>query len=173
MNNYKQDLEYAFSENKHNFWQNMYEQYFDGYASMSETVTNPIHRSKGISRIIKLEDGSKIFMLERIRRGNWNDMLLEFESSPGKKGWMEQDLKCDFVSYGFNERNFCYIMRWDELKEAWNRYGVEWKNLIGHVGAKNVGYITKSVPVPFRELESCIESLKIVKLRKKTSKNLF
>ena len=105
----------------------------------------------GIDRILHLHD---ITFDEKVRRGVWSDILLEYISNDTTMtpGWIEKDLKCNSIAYGFLQTGTVYILKFEKLKSIWNDNKEQWKKEFREIKAKNNDYYTISCAVPIEIL---------------------
>lgn len=123
INEFKKDFRYS---NKHDkFWWKIYSKMFD----MNYMFRSPKELDmKGVDRVIVLSSGDLITIDEKIRRGSYDDFLLEYISDKEENtpGWIEKPLECDFIAYAFEEEETAYFFYWLELSKLWKKVGNAW-----------------------------------------------
>ena len=91
----------------------------------------------------------------KLREKYYEDILIEFAHSNGEKGWINKKQKCNFLIYGWRNKDFIYIFEWNLIVEFWKnnnvflfkKYG---KNNIQ--AAQNENKITYNFSIPFSDL---------------------
>lgn len=167
MNYFKEDLRRANDEKLNPFWLSVYKEMFPNIAHMTSTIDDMDMQFKGIDRIITLKNNRTIFIDEKLRETDYNDILLEYASKvvDGKivsTGWMNKDLDIDYLAYAFRPSRTCYVLPWPILRKAWRMYSKRLIKRYGTKEAKNEGYVTWSVPVPINAIHSMMkEAVKI------------
>lgn len=167
MNNFHEDLKRANDTKLDPFWLSVYTKMFPNIAHMSGTINNMQMQFKGVDRIITLKNNRHIFIDEKIRERDYNDILLEDSSKVingvvKSTGWMNKSLDIDYLAYAFRPSQTCYLLPWANLQSAWFKYRTRLINKYGTVEAKNDGYVTLSVPVPIESINLMMqESFKI------------
>jgi len=139
------------------FWLDVYNEMWPNAGNISGTIGNIPLQKKGIDRIITLENGRNLYVDEKVRFRNYNDILLEYWSSYEHRtpGWMDKNLDIDYLCYAFVNDKLCYVIPWHNLKRVWRYYREKWirsgeQQAEGFktVRAENEGYTTISVAVP-------------------------
>ena len=87
---------------------------------------------------------------EKVRRGKWNDVLLEIWSDRDRRirGWLVKDLHCDYIAYAFMPTKEGLCLPFQLLRMAWRQHGQDWARRYRQVEAHNPGYITMSYAIP-------------------------
>ena len=120
------------------------------------------HQRAGIDRSIILACGKQIMIDEKVRYGNYNDILLEYVSNDRTKakGWVCKPLAADYIAYAILPLGKCYLLPVIPLQNAWRKYGEKWKKEYFNPVARNEGYKTYSVAVPvgilFKAVSECL-----------------
>lgn len=109
-----------------------------------------IKQRLGVDIELFLSNGHVIKIDEKRRKSEYADIALEYISSDktNSKGWIEKDLKIDYLSYIIMPIKALYFFPWLPLTLAWQKYGEHWKNIYKCFPAQNCGYKTWSVGVP-------------------------
>lgn len=118
----------------------------------------------GIDRLLTLACGRTYSVDEKVRMQAWPDILLEVWSDEERRapGWVRKPLACDFIAYAFAPTGECFLMPVAPLQRAWRQRGRAWMEQYGTRRARNVGYVTASVPVPKRVLLDGIAAAMLV-----------
>jgi len=108
----------------------------------------------GIDRVLTLACGRTYTVDEKVRTNDWPDILLEQWSDEARRspGWVQKPLACDFIAYAFAPSRRCYLLPVVPLQRAWRLQGRRWVSDYGQRRARNVGYVSTSVPVPIEAL---------------------
>lgn len=165
MNDFSNDLDYANVDREDSFWLPRYRKAFPAMIATNILPTNCIGQYLGIDRIIQLSSGVTLRIDEKLRRSNYNDILLEYISNDNKntKGWIEKDLQIDYIAYAF-ENGLTYMLPWLFLKKCWGANKENWLKNYKEVRAENKGYTTVSVAIPARVLLDSLRDAMIVDL---------
>lgn len=142
---FSNDLDFSLSQKE--FWDNVYRKKFpDALDIFYLKDSNSQAQSLGIDTIIVLRSGAILKIEEKMRRVEYADILLEFESGT-HTGWMEKEYLCDYLAYAFPSK--VYFFPYADLKQIWRKKKNAWKKKFKVVEARNIGYTTKSIAVPF------------------------
>lgn len=154
------------------WWGIVYRNAFPDFVSMVCVRKDGWAQRGGIDRVITLESGKTITVDEKVRDGDWPDILWEYWSNHGKRvrGWCAKALACDYIAYAFIPTQVCYLLPALQIRRAWRMYGREWvgKGETGTDGfcivdARNDGYVTRSVAVPIEVTLSAIRDALIAR----------
>ena len=109
----------------------------------------------GIDRVLTLACGRVYTVDEKVRTNDWPDILLEQWSDEERRsaGWIQKPLGCDFIAYAFAPSRRCYLLPVALLHRAWRLNGRSWIEAYGQRRARNLGYVSTSVPVPIAVLQ--------------------
>jgi hypothetical protein len=118
----------------------------------------------GIDRVLTLTCGRVYTVDEKVRANEWPDILLEqWSDEDGRKpGWVPKPLACDFIAYAFAPSRRCYLLPVALLQRACRLYGREWIVDHGQRRARNVGYVSASLPVPIHVLEKAMTATMLI-----------
>lgn len=139
------------------WWEEVYRAFFPNYAGMVSVREDGWAQRGGIDRVVTLRSGKTVTVDEKVRSGEWQDILLERWSDQARHipGWVQKDLACDFIAYAFVQSRRCYLLPFPALRRAWLTYGREWidraearEGGFSIVEAVNRRYTTESVAVP-------------------------
>ncbi len=112
----------------------------------------------GIDRIIRLQNGGTIYVDEKVRNADYDDILLEIWSSEERqaRGWACKPLACHYIAYVFLPSKRCYLFPFSQIQQAiWNHW-TDWLGKYKQVRAVNRGYTTVSIVVPIGVLQQAI-----------------
>jgi hypothetical protein len=153
-NIFSADITYS---NKHkNFWKLAYHKAFRLTKNIEDKSQDMKAQALGIDTIIHLPFGGEIFIDEKMRRKNYGDILIEYISNDQKntKGWVEKELKIDFIGYAIEDSREVFFIPFKELQKLWFSNKEEWIKRYKTKQAKNEFYNTLNCPVPLHELKS-------------------
>src|SRR5689334_9101367 len=110
------------------WWEDVYRSFFPNFASMVNVREDGWAQRGGIDRVITLRSGKTVSVDEKVRTGEWHDVLLERWSDRDRRipGWIQKDLACDFIAYSFIQSQRCYLLPFAALRRAWILHGREW-----------------------------------------------
>ena len=158
---FKERLDWSVRASHDTFWVAMYRKAFPDML-YCDLITDKDKQKAGIDRKIVLDSGLVLLVDEKKRSEVWPDILLEYESSPGRPGWIEKNLAIDYIAYAFMPTKKCFLYPWQMLRRAWLHYGDRWKAQYKHVPGKNPGYTTMSVAVPIGVLAGAVRNAAII-----------
>jgi hypothetical protein len=146
------------------WWMPVYRRAFPTLAGAIAIKADGWAQRGGIDRLLTLSSGKTFTVDEKIRSRDWPDILLEVWSDEARRtpGWIQKPLACDFIAYAFAPSRRCYLLPVAPLQRAWCSDGGAWTETYGYRRARNVGYITASVPVPIPVLLRAITSAMVV-----------
>ena len=153
------------------FWSSVYAELFPNLVHVSKIVTDLNLQRQGIDRIITLDNGRTIFIDEKVRFSEYNDILLEYlgDKEDNRKGWIEKQLNIDYLCYAFINSKTCYVFDWNILQRVWKYYGAIWKKKYKTIEAKNNfcgnEYTSISVAIPTKVLLSKISDASVIKIK--------
>lgn len=114
------------------------------------------YQKRGVDVIVVLPEES-FWIEEKVVRKDWEEFALEYYSNKeaGILGWMNTDLKCDYLLYVFYPSKTIYLLKWDELKKLWDKNKREWlktkeRLFIGNQGSGS----SMCLKVPIKEIET-------------------
>lgn len=166
IHDFKKSREKADSEKLHPFWESIYKEMFPNFVEMTGTIGNLQMQKKGIDRIIILNNNKFVFIDEKVRFKNYEDICLEYISSDNTNspGWMEKQVDIDWLAYAFIPSNKCYMIPFPLLKRVWKYYKNSWISDYRRIVAKNNGYNTISVAVPIDVIKHKISDSTMIQL---------
>jgi len=164
MNSFAEDLKYSREAEDQPFWKEIYYKAFPNLISITNSRSDGQVQRLGIDRTIVLKSGKAIYIDEKVRRKNYNDILLEYIANDKSlaEGWVEKSLFCDYIAYAIIPRQMCYLLPVPQLQSVWTQNKDSWIKKHGSIKAENKNYKTINCPVPVDVLFSKIgSSLKI------------
>lgn len=152
MNFFKEDLKYSNSDR--DFWNRFYRKAFPSLVGIRMEKRMSRQRM-GIDVEISFPNDGGLFIEEKTRKKNYGDILLEYISNDksGAAGWMEKNLKCDYIAYRIVSKGIVYLLPWEDLREAWISNKDVWLSTYPRIVANNPSYKTISVGVPISTLK--------------------
>lgn len=159
-------LDYSEDETDAPFWNDVYREYFHNMVSSMPGNGNTESQRMGIDRVALLGNGKVLCIQEKKRKSAWSDILLEYISVDVQytPGWIEKDLKIDYLVYAFMSTGEVHLFPWELLRRAWLMNKADWIKNYPRVEAKNNGYKTISVAVPIRELYRAINKAMAIRI---------
>lgn len=110
-------------------------------------------QKQGVDKILELESGKEIWIEEKSRRTNYDDIFIEMWSTypdPGKigsVGWIGRHKKSDYLVYQFPNGEI-FLFPFLLLQKAYLRNADEWLKTYGERFVRNPGYRSSGIPVP-------------------------
>jgi len=160
------------------WWQDVYRSAFPDLQSMVSVRQDGWAQRGGIDRVLTLSSGKTYSVDEKVRYKDYGDVLLEFwsvfrgnypDGRGEKKGWVAQDLACDFIAYAVVPTQRCLLLPFQTLRSAWRANHKVWVNLARSQSdgfrlsiADNGMYQTVSVCVPQDCLLSALRDAMII-----------
>lgn len=166
IHNFQDQLEYSANLSDESSWVEFYRRLWPEMIAAIRIDKNSKFQQWGIDREVLLHNGKRFSIDEKKRKTDYGDILLEEWSvcdfdftqkkiiSGRKIGWaLDPDKRCDFVAYAIQSSGKCYLLPFELTRQTciWNF--PKWKEnpLWYPKAAKNNGYTTVSVAVPFAE----------------------
>lgn len=155
-------LEYSAVLSDEPAWINFYRRLWPDLSMAIRIDCNSQYQKDGIDREILLPNGKRFRIDEKKRKKDYGDVLLEewsvFYGDPdarNKVGWaLDSTKRCDFIAYAIPVACKCYLLPFELLRQAFvvNRSG--WSRSFGTCDAWNEGYVTRSIPIPWKTLQT-------------------
>lgn len=168
IHDFQEQLAWSEQSSEEPFWEAVYRSVFPNMVNHMSVNRDCQAQRQGIDRVILLENGVRLNVDEKKRRGTWQDFALEYQhvSDDGTRrpGWIEKDFHIDFLSYAFMPTREVFVFPWLLLRRVWRHFGPGWKTNLRIIRARNSNYTTLSVPVPREELLSLIARSLFVQL---------
>lgn len=158
------------------WWEDVYRAAFPAFGGMVRVKDDGWGQRGGVDRAITLTSGKTLYVDEKVRTKEYDDILLEVWSDRDAKtlGWVRKDLACDFIAYAFVQSCRCYLLPFQTLRKCWENDGAIWwrmakERIPGHqiVEANNRSagrrpYTTVSITVPTNELMDAMKDAMLV-----------
>lgn len=168
---FSDSLAYSQEQSHAGFWEQVYVRAFPDMIGMMSCDGKNQSQYLGIDRVIQLSSGKTLYIDEKKRGREWDDILLEYISNDKSKtkGWMEKDLLIDYLAYAFMPSRRCYLFDWNMLRRVWLHKKEEWlgDDSYKKIQAKNDGYTTWSVAIPKKELFDYMNRSWVIDLNKR------
>lgn len=154
VSSFKEDLAFSHAQADQPWWAAVYGQAFCGFKQMVDMREDCLLQRSGIDRYVHLKGGKILSIDEKVRRKDWDDILLERWSDMHSRtpGWIQKRLQCDYIAYAFAPSGRCYLLPVPQLQRVWLRHGMRWIKERQHIHALNHGYTTESIAIPIPEL---------------------
>ena len=149
------------------FWDRIYHKAFPNLVNHMLCRGDVKSQRMGIDRVILLSNGQILYIDEKKRRKDRDDILLEYISADTTHapGWIEKDLAIDYLAYAFMESQRVYLFPWLMLRRAWGNYKTAWINKYKPpIIAQSRGYQTISVAIPIMILKKAISTATTIQL---------
>jgi hypothetical protein len=154
--NFQDQLRKSEARDLEPFWECVYRRAFPDMLSHMRVPGPSEAQRLGQDRVLQLACGEVLHVDEKVigERNDDKALFLEFVSvdTQGKPGWIEKELRTDFIAFGFAHLRSCYLLPWPHLRAAWRATGEAWKQRFGVRKIPNEGYHTHGVTVPAREI---------------------
>lgn len=152
------------------WWESVYRKAFVDFDCMTVVQKDGVSQRSGIDRAIHLTSGKTLWVDEKVRSTEYNDILLEYWSVEGRSlGWVAKELLTDYIAYAFVQSQRCYLIPFLPLRQAWRKHGSLWKRMgerriegFKEIRAQNPGYVTVSVAVPIPVLFKAIHETMVL-----------
>ena len=163
---FQTDLKFSEEASDEPFWDAVYKKAFPNLVNHMACGGDNNSQRRGVDRVIHLANGKTLYIDEKKRREDWNDILLEYISvdATNAPGWMEKDLAIDYLAYAFMPSKTVYLFPWAMLRRAWQYYKEEWLEKYQLIPAQNNGYTTWNVAVPIPVLRGAVAAATIIKI---------
>jgi hypothetical protein len=149
-------------------WETVYKRAFPSFLTSAKIDVDGWAQHGGIDRIVILQDGTTLYVDQKMRDGDWNDFALEYWSDLERKapGWVEKDLACDYIAYAFKPSKRCYLLPFQQLRSAWKEHKQEWLHTFPTFEVQNERnghrWVTVCVGVPIGVVMEAIKRALIV-----------
>jgi hypothetical protein len=151
-------------------WVELYQAIWPDMVSATRLDRNSEWQRDGIDRVVFLANGRQLLIDEKKREATnkqgqpYRDVLLEEWSvfygetdNRNKVGWaLDRKKRCDFVAYAIPLAHICYLLPFELARLALMAHRSEWTRVFGTRDAKNDGYLTRNIPVPWKALHTAI-----------------
>jgi hypothetical protein len=155
IHNFEADLAAENSESTALFWSICYARLFPGICGQRIAPKGSAEQRAGIDRFITLASGETVSIQEKTRKRTRRDLLIELRhvAADGRTwaGWLSE-CKANYLLYVFRDTGECRLWTVQELRHAALINHFRWQRIFRVRIAKNKGYESINVPVPFSEL---------------------
>lgn len=162
IHNFKKSLIMSHEAEDLPLWEEVYQQAFPTMVTMTNHRKDGQHQRNGVDRSVILENAKQIWVDEKLRWTEYDDIALEYLSDEARNvpGWVCKPLLADYIAYAIAPLGKCYLLPVVQLQSAWQQHGEDWKARHFQVVAKNEfrgnTWNTVSVAVPAKEVFSAI-----------------
>lgn len=176
VHDFDRQLEYSHGQSDAPYWQEVYQQAFPDMVHLLDLRHDGWHQRAGRDRAIILASGRSIFVDEKVRSKDYQDILVEVWSAyplaghkpypphaSARPGWGVKPLDCDFLAYAFERSRTCYLLPFLGIRAAWKKHAAMWigkastrEGGFEWVEARNRTYKTISIAIPVRVLQDCV-----------------
>ena len=166
VHDFKERLEFSEKASDEPFWDAIYKKAFPNIVNQMLASGNVKSQRMGIDRVVLLSSGKILYIDEKKREIDYQDILLEYVSvdKTGAPGWIEKDLLIDYLAYAFMPSKRVYLFPWDMLRRAWCHYKDNWLEIYARIEAQNQGYKTISVAIPIQILQKAVQTAMVIQL---------
>lgn len=146
------------------WWTTIYTRAFPDYVSHC-VVTDIDRQKKGIDHVVYLTGRRELLVDVKTREKWYDDILLEVWSAKEQNspGWLRRPLHCHYIAYATPSQGKVLMVPFQQMRLAYEKNKHAWGKLAGvansgvrEVRAKNVGYTTVSVAVPWTLFRTAI-----------------
>lgn len=171
VHDFQECLEWSASLSDERSWVEFYRRLWPDMISCVRIDKDSKWQRWGVDREIVLP-GKHVYIDEKKREGDkYTDVLLEEWSvadfdwerrevkNPRKVGWaLDADKRCDYVAYSIPANGLCYMLPFELLRSACFHNIPRWRENPRWYPkpAKNPGYVTINVAVPWSELQRAL-----------------
>lgn len=176
VNDFGERLRYSHGQSDAPYWPAVYRQAFPDMVHLLDLRHDGWHQRAGRDRAVILESGRSVYIDEKVRSQDYQDILIEVWSTYPKNGsrpypvtagaapgWGVKPLDCDFLAYAFERSRICYLLPFLGIRAAWAKHGAMWRSKATNdeggfrwVKALNRTYNTISIAVPTKILQDCV-----------------
>ena len=176
VNDFGERLRYSHGQSDAPYWPAVYRQAFPDMVHLLDLRHDGWHQRAGRDRAVILASGRSVYIDEKVRSKDYQDILIEVWSTypktgaipypltPGAApGWGVKPLDCDFLAYAFEHSRICYLLPFLGIRAAWAKHGAMWRSKATDeeggfrwVKAPNRTYNTISIAVPTKILQDCV-----------------
>jgi len=167
---FDRDLRFSQSPENEPMWEALYRRLFgdDLIGTVRVDATNNAWQKAGTDRLVVVGCGHCYTIDEKVRRSDWDDILLEFASVARKNGdgwevvkpgWAIDSQKgVDFVAYALPKKQRVYVLPFLFLRLAMQKNLDSWRrdSRVKVIEAFNSGYVSLSLAIPLSMLIKAI-----------------
>lgn len=164
-------LEFSARLSDETAWVEFYQGLWADMVSATRLDRDSEWQRDGIDRVVFLSNGRQFLIDEKKREARdprtgqpYVDVLLEEWSvfhgerdQRNKIGWaLDRKKRCDYVAYAIPLAGICYLLPFELLRLAFTVNRSPWTRTYGTRDAKNSGYVTRNVPIPWKVLHTAL-----------------
>ena len=163
-------LEFSAKLSDESSWVDFYRGLWPDMVSATRLDRDSEWQRDGIDRVVFLSNGRQLLIDEKKREATdkkgqpYLDVLLEewsvFHREADKRnkiGWaLDRKKRCDFIAHAIPLAHRCYLLPFELSRLAFTTHRSDWARTFGTRDAKNDGYVTRNVPVPWKTLHAAI-----------------
>jgi hypothetical protein len=170
--NFGDDLTFSDDQSGEPAWAQYYRGIFGSLLVATVLVREDCPNQRdGVDRKLHLGNGAILTVDEKIRRTDFDDILLELYSDLERRtpGWtIDKKKLCDYVAYAVPKLSRCYFLPFPLLRNAFALYWKHWSDLFRKKAPKKKGFIdvpnewmgrrwvTRNVPVDWSTLQAAL-----------------
>lgn len=143
----------------HPFWTTIYQRAFPEYVT-HDVVSDVALQKFGIDHRLHFNGGGELLIDVKCRclSKSWHDdILIEVWSDKGRSipGWARKPLRTHYIAYGWPQYGVAFLVPFHLLRLVYEKNKTQWAaDGVQPVVARNSGYDTVSVAVPYKRLLS-------------------
>lgn len=117
-------------------------------------------------KILKIEHKVRPFILST----KYSDIQLEYKHTYKNEkfmstGWMERNLKCNYLLVCYYPDKICFLIPWKELRKVWKKHRKEWiEKYTCYPPADNKTYDSWCAGIPVEVLKKYVSSMKKIQV---------
>ncbi|OQB36864.1 MAG: hypothetical protein BWY09_01778 [Candidatus Hydrogenedentes bacterium ADurb.Bin179] len=121
------------------FWVEAYNYFFPNHAAVIRHSQNGDHQRLGIDTTVVMPNSKTYRIDEKLRRGEWTDILLEEYSDRDRHtlGWIIKPVLCDFFLYAVPAAGKAYLLPCGPLQAAWRANADQWRRTCKRITVDN------------------------------------
>lgn len=168
IHDFRTELSFSDAASDEPFWDAVYRKAFPDMIGHVHCTQDGLGQRAGIDRAIYLNSGRTIYIDEKKRRADYDDILLEYVSNnvTNSPGWIEKQMQIDYLAYAFMPRQKVFLFPWDMLRRAWVNYKDAWMGKYKKIEADNYTYKTLSLAVPTPVLQNAVSLACVIQLNR-------
>ena len=172
----------SFAKSKHlayaDWWDALCAEAFDGFIKRVVVEDAAVDKKGVDSLVYTTHSDEPIKVEEKVREGEWSDILLEAWSSREDKvlGWtLDKSKVTDELMYVFikGDYRYGYVINFEELRSAFWANGSEWAEEFSTKDSYNYGYTSVNIPVPVFVLAKACPSLRMIGVKPPKGKSML
>ena len=139
VHSFQTELNYSHENEGAGFWVEAYNYFFPNHAAVIRHSQNGDHQRLGIDTTVVMPNSKTYRIDEKLRRGQWSDILLEEWSDHERRvpGWVCKSVLSDFVIYAVPESGKAYLLPCGALRTAWETNADTWRRTCKRIEAHN------------------------------------